>query len=165
MSNGLAKCCSFLLYVPFATSLRRFSQSGLKLLFFIFSGMDCASFMCDLDKTVNKNITNLERVLSVRLAQVWRSSSVYSFTRGKTLSFLSMQKMCAEVDAHNKWITFIRRSRQIFNKFWRTPSESQSTDQNSSFFVPWIGCVTGPLVSTATNWIFADSHYVALRLG
>ena len=31
----------------FATSLRRFSQSGLKL-FFLW--VDCASFMCDWDK-------------------------------------------------------------------------------------------------------------------
>ena len=46
------------------------------------------------------------------------------------------------------WITFIRRSRQIINEFWSTPSESQRTDQNSSFFVRWtcvMVCVTGPL--------------------
>ena len=29
---------------------------------------------------------------------------------------------------------FIRRSLEIVNEFWRTPSESQRTDQNSSFF-------------------------------
>ena len=34
----------------FATSLQRFSQSGFKLLFFIFLCVDCASFMCDWDK-------------------------------------------------------------------------------------------------------------------
>ena len=34
----------------FATSLRRFSQSGLKLLFFIFLCVDRASFLCDWDK-------------------------------------------------------------------------------------------------------------------
>ena len=69
--------------------------------------------------------------------------------------FLNTQKMCAEVDAHNKWITFIRRSRQIINVFWRTPSESkrtpsesQRTAQNSPFFVRStcvMVCVTGPL--------------------
>ena len=42
--------------------------------------------------------------------------------------------MCAEVDAHKKWMTCIRRSRQIINEFWRTTSESQRTAQNSSFF-------------------------------
>ena len=78
----------------------------------------------------------------------WHWSDVLlasTFTRGKTLTFLSMQKMCAEVDAHNK---FIRRSRQSINEFWRTSSESQRTDQNSSFFVRWtcvMVCVTGPL--------------------
>ena len=70
-------------------------------------------------------------VPSVRLALVWRSSTL---TRGKMLTFLTMQKMCAEVDAHDQWITFIRRSRQIINKLWRTPSESQSTAQNSTFY-------------------------------
>ena len=34
----------------FATSLRRFSQSGYKLLLFIFLCVDCSSFMCDWDK-------------------------------------------------------------------------------------------------------------------
>ena len=43
----------------FATSLRRFSQSGLKLLFFILSCVDCASFMSDGDKPRS---TNLKRV-------------------------------------------------------------------------------------------------------
>ena len=72
-----------------------------------------------------------------------------TFTRGKTLTFLNMQKLCAEVDAHNKCITFIRRSCQIINIFRRTPSESQRTDQNSSFLVCWTRvsvCVTGPSI-------------------
>ena len=34
----------------FATSLRRFSQSGLKMFVFILSCVDCASFMSDWDK-------------------------------------------------------------------------------------------------------------------
>ena len=39
--------------LPFALETRwkhTFSQYGLKLLFFIFLFVDCASFMCDLDK-------------------------------------------------------------------------------------------------------------------
>ena len=36
--------------------------------------------------------------------------------------------MCAEVDAHKKGLTFIRRSRQFFN-------ESQRTDQKFFFCV------------------------------
>ena len=72
-------------------------------------------------------------VPNVRLALVWRSSGVYILT-WKNAHILSMQKMCAEVDAHREWMTFIRRFRQIINEFRRTPSESQRTDQNSSFF-------------------------------
>ena len=59
-----------------------------------------------------------------------------------------MQKVFAEVDAHNKWITFIRRFCKIIIEFWLTPSKSQRTVQNSSFFVRWtcvMVCVTGPL--------------------
>ena len=79
----------------------------------------------------NENTTNLERVLSLCLTLDWRWFDVLlasTFTGAKTLTFLNMQKMCAEVDAHNKWITFTRRSRQIINEFWRTPGESQRTD-------------------------------------
>ena len=42
-------------------------------------------------------------VPNVRMALVWRSSGVYIHT-WKTLTFLSMQKMCTGVDAHkNEW--------------------------------------------------------------
>ena len=101
--------------------------------------------------SVSINTMNLERVLYVCPALDWRWSDVLlasTFTRGKTLTFSSMQEMCADVDAHKKWMTFIRRSRQIINEFWRTPSESQRTNRNSSFFVRWtcvMICVTGPL--------------------
>ena len=72
--------------------------------------------------TVNENTTKLERTCAlllpnVRLALVRRFSVVYIYTR---------KNSCNAVDAHNKWITFIRRSRQIINEFWRTLSESQS---------------------------------------
>ena len=78
--------------------------------------------------SVDGNTTSLERVRvpSVRLALVWLSFAVYIHT-WKNADIFYMQKMCAEVDAHDEWITFI-------NEFWRTPSESQRTDQNSSFF-------------------------------
>ena len=85
----------------------------------------------------HKNTTNLERVLYLCLPLDWRWSDVLlasTFTRGKTLTFLNMQKICADVDAHNKLIMFTWRSRRIINELWRTPSESQRTDQNSSFF-------------------------------
>ena len=90
------------------------------------------------------------------LALDWRWSDVLlasTFTRGKMFTFLNMQKMCAEVDAQYKWITFIWRSRKIINEFWRTPSESQRTAQNSSFFVRWtcvMVCVTGPLLRNSS---------------
>ena len=112
--------------------------------FFFFLWVDCASFMCDWDQgyynvlvsllgqtSVNENTTNLERVLYLCLTLDWRWSDVLlssTATRRKSLTFLSMQKMCALVDAHKKWLTFIRRSRQIINEFCRTPSESQRTD-------------------------------------
>ena len=108
----------------------RLSQSGLN--FFFFPCVDCAP--CIGQRKHNEFIAC---ALLVPNVIDWRWSDVLltsTFTRGKTLTFLNMQKMCAEVLAHNKWITFIRRSRQIINGFWRTPSESQRTDQNSSFF-------------------------------
>ena len=76
--------------------------------------------MCDWDKPRS---TNLERVLYLCQTLDWCWSDVLqasTFTRGKTLTFLSMQKMCAEVDAHKKWMTFIRRPCQIINEFWHT---------------------------------------------
>ena len=124
----------------------------IQIFIFIFSCVDRAPCMCDWDKprSTNENTTNLERVLYLCLTLDWRWSDVLlasTFTSGKTLTFLHMQKMCAEVDAYNKWITFIRRSRQIISGFWRTLSESQRTDQHSSFLVRWtyvMVCVTGP---------------------
>ena len=53
----------------------------------------------------SKNTTNLERVLHLCLTLDWRWSDVLvasRFSRGKTLKFLNTQRMCAEVDAHNK---------------------------------------------------------------
>ena len=86
--------------------------------FFIFSWVDCASFMCDWDQgyynvlvsllgqtSVNENTTNLKRVLYLCHTLDWRWSDVLlasTVTRGKSLTFLSMQKMCALVDAHKK---------------------------------------------------------------
>ena len=144
-SNALAKRCSFALCVGNTlcnrNQLATLFTIRLKLLFFYFfmRGL-CAGDVCLAQTSVNENTKNLERVLYLCLTLDWRWCDVIlasTFTRGKTLTFLSMQKMCAEVDAHNKRITFTRRSRQIFNKFWRTPSESQRTDQYSSFFVRW----------------------------
>ena len=102
--------------------------------------------------SVNGNTTNLEHVLYLCLTLDWRWSDVLlpsTFTRGKTLTTHCLVcRKCAQRLTHTKkWMTFIRRSRQIINEFWRTPSKSQRTDQNSSFFVPWtcvMVCVTGP---------------------
>ena len=119
--------------------------------FFKFMGGLCVVYVWLGQTSVNAKTMSLERVLYLCLTLDWRWSDVLlasTFTRGKTLTFLSMQKMSAEVDAHKKWMTFIRLSRQIINEFWRTPSESQRTDQNSYFFVRWtcvMVCVTGPL--------------------
>ena len=132
-------------------------QTRIVIFYFFMRGL-CVVYVWLGQILVNENTTNLERVLYLCLALYWRWSDVLlasTFTRGKTLTFWNMQKMCAELDAHNKWITFIRRSRQIINVFWRTPSESQRTPsesqrtaQNSLFFVRWtcvMVCVTVPL--------------------
>ena len=50
------------------------------------------------------------KIILLTLWLDWRWSHVLlasTFTRGKTLTFLIIQKMCAEVDAHKKWMTFI----------------------------------------------------------
>ena len=88
-----------------ATSLRRFSQSEFNFFFFFFLWVDCASFMCDWDKPRSTKTTNLERVLYLCITLDWRWSDVLlasTFIRGKTLTFLRMQKMCALIDAHKK---------------------------------------------------------------
>ena len=126
-----------------------FQIVGLKLFFFFMRGL-WVVYVWLGQTSVNENTTSLECELYLCLALDWRWSYVVlasTFTRGKTLTFLKMQKVCAEVDAHNKWITLIWRSCKIINEFWRTPSESQRTVQNSSFFVRWtcvMVCVTGP---------------------
>ena len=101
---------------------------------FIFLCVDCASFMCDWANLGLRKHNEFRAcallVPRVSLALVWRSSGVYIHT-WKNATFFNIQKVYAEVDAHDKWITFIRRSRQIINEFWRTPSESQRTDQHS----------------------------------
>ena len=149
----------------FATSLQRFSQSGLKCFFYFFMGELCLVYVWLGQTSVNANTTNLERVLYLCLTLDWRWADVLlgsTFTRGKTLTFLSIQKRCAEVDAHKKCMTFIRRSSQIINEFWRTPSESQRTDQNSSFFVRWTSvmvCVTGSIPANTRRWPSAGLQY------
>ena len=123
--------------------------------FYFFMRGLCVVYMWLEQTSVNENTTNLECELYLCLALAWRWSDVHLasiFTRWKTLTILNMQKICADVDAHNKWIRFIRRSRQIINGFWRTPSER--TDQNFSFFVRWtcvMVCVTGPLYPSHTT--------------
>ena len=149
-SNALAKRCSFALCVGNTLCIRyylaTFFTVRTQIASFFMRGL-CFIYVWLGQTSVNGNTTNLERVLYLCLTLDWRWSDVLlasTFTRGKTLTFLSMQKMCAEVDAHKK---IIRRSRQIINEFRRTPSESQLTDQNSSFFVRWtcvMVCVTGP---------------------
>ena len=127
----------------FATSLRRFSiQTQIVLLFFFYlwSVRRLSVYVWLGQTSVNENTTNYIRacalfVPNVRLALVWRSFGVYIHT------FLYKQKMCTEVDAHKKWMTFIRRS--------STNSDARpanQTDQNSWFFVHWtcvMVCVTG----------------------
>ena len=76
--------------------------------FFFMRGL-CAVYMWLGQTSVNENTTNLERVLYVCLTLDWWWSDVLLtslFSPGKTLTVLNVQKMCAEVDAHNKWVTF-----------------------------------------------------------
>ena len=149
-SNALAKRCSFALCVRNTLCIRyqlaTFFTIRSQMVFLIFfMGGLCVVHMWLRQTSVNANTTNLERVLHLCLTLDWRWSDwldwrwsdallASTFTREKTPTFLSIQKMCAEVDAHKKWMTCIRRSRQIINEFWRTTSESQRTAQNSSFF-------------------------------
>ena len=109
---------------------------------------------------VNKNTTNLECVLYLCLKLDWRRSDVLlasTFTSGKALTFLSMQKMCAEVEADKKWLTFIRSSRQIINEFWCTPSESQRTDHCVCWTCVMV-CVTGPIPTEPLCQIWKQSY-------
>ena len=98
------------------------------------------------------------QTLDCRWSDILLASTI---TREKTLLVLNMQKMCAEVDAHKKWITFIRRSRQIFNKFWRMPSKSQRTAQNSSFFCALD--VRDGMCDWALRTGFKDSFWVTIQ--
>ena len=73
--------------------------------FFIFLCVDTVVYVCLGQNSVNENTTNLECMLYLCLALDWRWSDdllASTITRGKTFTFLNMQKMCAEVDAHNK---------------------------------------------------------------
>ena len=89
-------------------------------------------------------------VPSVRLALVWRFSGVYIHT-WKNAHIFEHAENVRRGWRTQKWMTFIRRSRQIINEFWRTLSELRRTDQNSSLFVRWtcvMVCVTGPVSAT-----------------
>ena len=80
--------------------------SNCYLLFFMH-GL-CVVYMWLEQTSVNGNTTNLEPVLYLCPALDWRWSDILllsTFTRGKTLTFMNMQKIFAEVDAHNKWIS------------------------------------------------------------
>ena len=124
--NALVKRCSFALCVG-NTLCIRYQLYGWTVRRLCVTGIN-------LGQRKHKELRTC--MLHSCLTLDWRWSDVLlasTFTRGKTLTFLSMQKMFAEVDAHKKWMTFVRRSRQIVNEFRRTPSESQRTDQNSSF--------------------------------
>ena len=145
----------------FATSLRRFSQSGLNF-FFFFDGWTVRR-LCVTGTNLGQREHNEFRacallVPNVRLSLGWRSSRVYIHTWKNAHIFEHSEK----VDAHKKCMTFIRRSSQIINEFWRTPSESQRTDQNSSFFVRWtcvMVCVTGSIPANTRRWPSAGLQY------
>ena len=84
--------------------------------YFFMRGL-CVVYVWLGQTSVNENTTSLV-CSNLCLTLDWRWSNVFlasTFTRRKTFTFLNMQKVYAEVDAHNKWITFIRRSRKIIN--------------------------------------------------
>ena len=87
--------------------------------------------MCDWDKLRQRKHNEFRAcallVPNVRLALVWSSSDAHTFGHAENVR---------RGWRTQKWMTFIRRSRQIINEFWRTPSESQRTDQNT-FFRAW----------------------------
>ena len=74
-------------------------------------------------------------VPNARLALVWRSLAS-TFTRGWTLTFLSMQKMCAKVDAHKyEW-----RSSGVLVKSL-TNSDARPANHNALTKIPHFFCV------------------------
>ena len=117
------------------SKLSLFHNLNSSCLFFI--GRLCVVYVWLGQTSVNENTTYLERVLYLCLTLDWRLSDVFStttFTRGKRWHFCAGRKCAQRLTHTNKWMTFIRRSRQIINKFWWTPSDSQRTDKNSPFF-------------------------------
>ena len=87
---------------PFVTSLRRLSQSGLKVLFFYAWTV---RRLCVTGTNLGKRKQNEIRACAIYAMLDWRWFGVLlasTFTRGETLTFLRMQKMCGEVDAHSK---------------------------------------------------------------
>ena len=118
-SNALAKRCSFALCVGNTLCIRYqlatfFTIRTQIVFYYFFMGGLCGVYVLLGQTSVYENTTNLERVLYLCLTLDWRWSDVLlasTFTCGKNPTFLSMQKMCAELGAHKKWMTFIRRSR------------------------------------------------------
>ena len=88
----------------------------------------------------HENTTNLERVLYLGLKLDWRWSDVLlasTFTRGKTLTFLNIQIMCADIDAHNIRITFSRLSRESSTNSNARPANHNALTKILHFFVRW----------------------------
>ena len=129
-----------------------FHNTDSNCIFFFMGGL-CVVYHVHVwlgQTSVNTNTRYLERVPYLCLTLDWRWSDFLlasTFTCRKTLTFLSIQKMCAEVDAHKKWMTFIRRSCQTSTNSDARPANHNALTKILHFFVRWtcvLVCVTGP---------------------
>ena len=112
----------------------------------------------------HENTTNLERVLYLGLTLDWRWSDVLppsTFTRGKTLTFFNIQIMCADVDAHNIWITVTRRSRESSTNSNARPANHNALTKILHFLCAgrawWYVWVEGTIVQNCMMFTFCFS--------
>ena len=127
-SNALAKRYSFALCVGNTLcncyQLATFFTIGTRIviIFIFFMRELCVVYVWLGQTSVNKNTTNLERLLYLCLTLDWRWSDVplaSTFTGRKKLTFFNMQKMCAEVDAnYQRILTHAQRITTHWPKFF-----------------------------------------------
>ena len=139
-SNALAKRCSFALCVENTLCIRyqlvMFFTIRTVIFYFFMRGL-CVVYVWLGQTSVKGNTTNLERVLYWRWSDVFLAST---FTRGKTLTFLNVQKTCAEVDAH----ALVKSSTNSKER----PANHNALTKILHILVRWtcvMVCVPGPL--------------------
>ena len=145
----VSKALSFALCVGNTLCIRyqitTFSQSGLKLLFFLFFYECTVRRLCVTGTNLGQRKHDEFRacavlVPNVELALVWRSSGVYIHTWKNAHIFEhaeNVRRGCRTQKMNDVYRAFSSNHQRILrtpSESQRTPSESQRTDQNSSFF-------------------------------